>query len=443
MKIGFIGLGMMGKGMAANLQKAGHQLVVHDLSRAAAEPFLGEGRGLGRLPAGARRAASRWCSPRCRCPADVEAVALGPNGLIEGMKPDTAFFDMSTNSVAVVRKINAAFAEKNLYMLDSPVSGGPSAAPPAARWRSGSAATSSSSTAIRRARRDGRPGRAISARSAPARSPSSCTTAPARSSSVALAEVMTMGIKAGVDAARIVGGGAPGRDRPAAHLRPARQIPRRQLRPGRFRAAPAAQGRVARGWARQGGRGADAPRQPGARGTDRGDEPRLGPARQPGRHAAAGRALRASRSSMSIRPRSRRCSTPTSRVRRGYRIARSERRSKLERPGRHEMLLLAMTAARSFQPSGWPSPPCASGRICARRYFRPEFQAAMPEFVRHDPTAALYYADARSTAISISRWSRSTARSPTGSSRAPSACRSRFATAPPGATNCRMAAGTR
>ena len=58
-------------------------------------------------------------------PADVEQVALGPNGLIEGMRPDTAFFDMSTNSVAMVCKINAAFAEKNLYMLDSPVSGGP------------------------------------------------------------------------------------------------------------------------------------------------------------------------------------------------------------------------------------------------------------------------------------------------------------------------------
>src|SRR5260370_9129487 len=44
------------------------------------------------------------------------------------MRPDTAFFDMSTNSVATVRKIHAAFAEKNLYMLDSPVSGGPSGA---------------------------------------------------------------------------------------------------------------------------------------------------------------------------------------------------------------------------------------------------------------------------------------------------------------------------
>ena len=61
-------------------------------------------------------------------PADVEQVALGANGLIEGMRPGTTFFDMLTNSVAMVRKINAAFAEKNLYMLDSPVSGGPSGA---------------------------------------------------------------------------------------------------------------------------------------------------------------------------------------------------------------------------------------------------------------------------------------------------------------------------
>jgi 3-hydroxyisobutyrate dehydrogenase len=61
-------------------------------------------------------------------PADVEQVALGPNGLIEGMRADTVFFDMSTNSVAMVRRLNAAFAEKNLYMLDSPVSGGPSGA---------------------------------------------------------------------------------------------------------------------------------------------------------------------------------------------------------------------------------------------------------------------------------------------------------------------------
>ncbi|MGH7038099.1 MAG: NAD(P)-dependent oxidoreductase, partial [Stellaceae bacterium] len=127
MKIGFIGLGMMGKGMAANLQKAGHDLVVHDLSRAAAEPFLANGAVWANSP----RQVGEACEvvfASLPVPADVEAVALGPNGLIEGLRPDSAFFDMSTNSVAMVRKIHAAFAEKNLYMLDSPVSGGPSGA---------------------------------------------------------------------------------------------------------------------------------------------------------------------------------------------------------------------------------------------------------------------------------------------------------------------------
>src|ERR1700746_1162420 len=127
MRVGFIGLGMMGKGMAANLQKAGHQLTVYDLNRAAAEPFFAKGAGWANSPRQVAEA-SEAVFTSLPVPADVEAVALGPNGLIEGMKPDTAFFDMSTNSVATVRKINAAFAEKNLYMLDSPVSGGPGGA---------------------------------------------------------------------------------------------------------------------------------------------------------------------------------------------------------------------------------------------------------------------------------------------------------------------------
>src|SRR5271155_3867490 len=127
MRVGFIGLGMMGKGMAANVQKAGLQLAVHDRSRAAAEPFLAKGAIWANSP---KQVAEQTevIFTSLPVPADVEAVALGPNGLMEGMRPDTAFFDMSTNSVTVVRKINAAFAEKNLYMLDSPVSGGPGGA---------------------------------------------------------------------------------------------------------------------------------------------------------------------------------------------------------------------------------------------------------------------------------------------------------------------------
>jgi len=61
-------------------------------------------------------------------PPDVEAVALGPDGLIAGMKPGAAYFDLSTNSPSVVKKLHAAFAEKGLHMLDAPVSGGPAGA---------------------------------------------------------------------------------------------------------------------------------------------------------------------------------------------------------------------------------------------------------------------------------------------------------------------------
>src|SRR5215831_3713707 len=90
MRVGFIGLGMMGKGMAANLQKAGHDLVVHDLSRAAAEPFLAKGAVWANSPKEVA-AESEMVFTSSPEPADVEQVALGPNGLIEGMRPGTAF----------------------------------------------------------------------------------------------------------------------------------------------------------------------------------------------------------------------------------------------------------------------------------------------------------------------------------------------------------------
>jgi len=124
MKIGFIGLGMMGSGMAANLQKAGHDLVVHDLRRAAAEPYLAKGAVWADSPRAVAEAAEVVFTS-LPGPPEVEAVALGENGLLGGMSRGNAYFDLSTNSPTMVRKINAAFAERDVYMLDSPVSGGP------------------------------------------------------------------------------------------------------------------------------------------------------------------------------------------------------------------------------------------------------------------------------------------------------------------------------
>src|SRR5256714_2987714 len=214
MRVGFIGLGMMGKGMAANLQKAGHQLTVYDLHRAAAEPFLAKGAEWANSPRAVAEA-SEVIFTSLPVPADVEAVALGPGGLIEGMKPDTAFFDMSTNSVAVVRKINAAFAEKNLYMLDSPVSGGPGGAASGkmAIWVGGDEQQFNRHKTVLDAMGDQAKYIGPIGAGTVAKLVHNCTSAVV---GVALAEVFTMGIKAGIDPLELwqaVRQGATGRQR--------------------------------------------------------------------------------------------------------------------------------------------------------------------------------------------------------------------------------------
>src|SRR5438552_6805020 len=214
MRVGFIGLGMMGKGMAANLQKAGHNLVVHDLSRAAAEPFLAKGAVWANSPkeVGEQTEIVFTSLP---VPADVEQVALGANGLIEGMRPDTAFFDMSTNSVAMVRKIHAAFAEKNLYMLDAPVSGGPGGAASGkmAIWVGGDEQQFNRHKTVLDAMGDQAKYIGPIGAGTIAKLVHNCTSAVMN---VALAAVFTMGIKAGIDPLELwqaVRQGATGRQR--------------------------------------------------------------------------------------------------------------------------------------------------------------------------------------------------------------------------------------
>ena len=124
MQVGFIGLGIMGASMAANLQKAGHRLVVHDLRRASAEPHLAAGAVWAETPRAVAEAAEVVFTS-LPGPPEVEAVALGADGLLAGMRPGGAYFDLSTNSPSTVRRIHAAFAERGAHMLDAPVSGGP------------------------------------------------------------------------------------------------------------------------------------------------------------------------------------------------------------------------------------------------------------------------------------------------------------------------------
>jgi 3-hydroxyisobutyrate dehydrogenase-like beta-hydroxyacid dehydrogenase len=127
MNIGFIGLGAMGRGMAANLQKAGHDLEVYDMRPEAAAEYLDNGATWASSP---RELATQapLVFTSLPTPQDVEAVALGENGLAAGFTEGAVWFDLTTNSVEVVRRLHAVLAEQGVELMDAPVSGGPKGA---------------------------------------------------------------------------------------------------------------------------------------------------------------------------------------------------------------------------------------------------------------------------------------------------------------------------
>jgi len=125
--VGFIGLGTMGGRMAANLQRAGFRLIVHDLHRQAASHHLNAGATWADSTRALASAADVILTSLPE-PADVESVAHGADGLLAGIRPGAAWFDLSTNAPSVVKALHAAAAEKGAHMLDAPVSGGPAGA---------------------------------------------------------------------------------------------------------------------------------------------------------------------------------------------------------------------------------------------------------------------------------------------------------------------------
>ncbi|MBF9032664.1 NAD-binding protein [Rhodobacterales bacterium HKCCE2091] len=127
MRIGFIGLGLMGSGMAASLQKAGHALVVHDIDRAAAEGHVSAGADWADSPAALARGVEAVFTS-LPGPPEVAAVAEGDEGLIAGLAPGTPWFDLSTNGVMEVRALHDRLARHGIPFLDAPVSGGPAGA---------------------------------------------------------------------------------------------------------------------------------------------------------------------------------------------------------------------------------------------------------------------------------------------------------------------------
>ncbi len=123
MRVGIIGLGNMGGPMALNIIKKGHSVVVNDIRREMAEPHLAAGAQWAASPA-AVAARSEVVLTSLPGPREVEAVALGPNGILSGIERGAVYADLSTNSPTVIRRIHGVFAEKGIAMLDAPVSGG-------------------------------------------------------------------------------------------------------------------------------------------------------------------------------------------------------------------------------------------------------------------------------------------------------------------------------
>ena len=124
MKVGFIGLGGMGQGMALNLRRAGYDLVVHDLRREST--------------VAAEEAGATWADSAADLAGSVDVVFTSLPGpvemrqvgaeLLSALKPGSAWFDLTTNSPTVVREVHATCREHDVELFDAPVSGGPKGA---------------------------------------------------------------------------------------------------------------------------------------------------------------------------------------------------------------------------------------------------------------------------------------------------------------------------
>lgn len=123
MKIGFVGLGIMGKPMSKNLMKAGHELVVYDLNSEAVADVV----AAGATAAGSAREVAEQCAliiTMLPNSPHVEAVVCGAGGILEGAKPGTDIIDMSSIAPLASKAIAEKCAAVGVNMMDAPVSGG-------------------------------------------------------------------------------------------------------------------------------------------------------------------------------------------------------------------------------------------------------------------------------------------------------------------------------
>jgi len=122
-KVGFIGLGIMGKPMAKNLLKAGHEVVVYDVVLAGVQEVV----AAGAKAAASSKAVAEQCALIITMVPNsphVKAAILGPNGVIEGAKAGSLVVDMSSIDPTVSKEVGAELAKKTIRFVDAPVSGG-------------------------------------------------------------------------------------------------------------------------------------------------------------------------------------------------------------------------------------------------------------------------------------------------------------------------------
>ncbi len=194
MKVGFIGIGTMGGHMALNVRTKGYDVAVNDVREAAAGPHLKAGCTWANS-AREIAEASDVVFTSLPGPKEVQAVA---EELLAGMRKGTAWFDLSTNSPTVVRKLSERFAAKGIAMLDAPVSGGPSGAKSGklALWVSGDKAAFDKHKAVLDAIGDQAAYIGPVGAGTVAKLVHNCA---GYAILAALAEVFTLGVKAGVE----------------------------------------------------------------------------------------------------------------------------------------------------------------------------------------------------------------------------------------------------
>lgn len=127
MRIGFIGLGTMGQGIARTLARSGQDLVVFDVNANAVAALVDDGADAATDVADLARQ-SDLIFLSLPGPVQIEAVVLGPGGILENMKPGLTLFDLSTSSRSMVTRIHDDLAAQGAAVLDAPISGGPAGA---------------------------------------------------------------------------------------------------------------------------------------------------------------------------------------------------------------------------------------------------------------------------------------------------------------------------